>query len=246
MFTLSQNIPFLAFFHLTTHAIFKALLFISVGLSIIISHHQQNTYHKRINTRNRINSTFIIIAILSLTAIPFIGAFLSKDPILEITIYNPPHLLPTLIVMLGATLTVSYRIRLFRSSIYKHSTSIINHTSTFPQCHIDAVLLPLILQSLASVIVPPTFLLTYSYFLPPINLPPSDHFTPLLIIVLGYLLVDSKSKLNLILPTRPTSQYVSPSQTTSHTLFLTSSFPKILHPPSFKFSLTSLQLIDNG
>jgi len=72
------------FFHLLTHACFKALLFICVGCAI---HAVYGTQEFR--TFNRISSTLTLIlftslALLSLIGFPFMSGFFSKDKILEV------------------------------------------------------------------------------------------------------------------------------------------------------------------
>lgn len=83
-FTAIIKLPSLAFFHLCTHATFKALLFVNCGITIrIISGNQdrrQATFTKR---NNAIPSETIKISGIRLIGFPFIAGFYSKDLILE-------------------------------------------------------------------------------------------------------------------------------------------------------------------
>ena len=76
--------PNLAFFHLITHALFKALLFICAGTIIHIEKNNQDI--RLIGNLTRIHirtTTFFNVANLSLCGIPFLAGFYSKDAILE-------------------------------------------------------------------------------------------------------------------------------------------------------------------
>ena len=75
----------LAFFHLLTHALFKALLFICAGAII---HNINNTQDIRLIGGLRIHipltSSCLNIANLALCGMPFLAGFYSKDIILEV------------------------------------------------------------------------------------------------------------------------------------------------------------------
>lgn len=77
------NGPTAAMFHLTTHAFFKALLFLSAGSVILAVHHEQDIW-KMGNLRGKMPVTFwtFLFGALALSGIwPFAG-FYSKDSIL--------------------------------------------------------------------------------------------------------------------------------------------------------------------
>lgn len=103
----------LAFFHLLTHALFKALLFICAG-SII--HNMKNTQDIRlIGGLVKIiplTCTCFNIANLALCGIPFLAGFYSKDLILEIVSLNSVNILIYFLYFLSTGLTVCYSIRL--------------------------------------------------------------------------------------------------------------------------------------
>ena len=100
-----------AMFHLTTHAFFKALLFLGAGAVIVALHHQQNIW-KMGGLRHRMPITFwtFIIATLALCGVPPFSGFFSKDAILELAWDNN---LPLFILTTGvAVLTAFYMTRL--------------------------------------------------------------------------------------------------------------------------------------
>jgi NADH-quinone oxidoreductase subunit L len=77
------NGPTPAMFHLTTHAFFKALLFLAAGSVIMGMHHEQDIWHMG-NLRKKMPITFITFTIgaLALSGIPPFAGFYSKDSIL--------------------------------------------------------------------------------------------------------------------------------------------------------------------
>nr|WBQ42650.1 NADH dehydrogenase subunit 5 [Nereis pelagica] len=84
MFTLSLGLPEIAFFHLITHALFKALLFICAGNMIDIHHHSQDLrLMGNLSNQLPITSTSILIANMALCGTPFLAGFYSKDLIIE-------------------------------------------------------------------------------------------------------------------------------------------------------------------
>jgi NADH-ubiquinone oxidoreductase chain 5 len=87
---LALGLPNLALFHLMTHALFKALLFVCAGSLIHINSHNQDLRTAGIILPQipSISSTFLISNI-ALCGLPFLAAFYSKDIILEIRVYSP-------------------------------------------------------------------------------------------------------------------------------------------------------------
>nr|YP_009699978.1 NADH dehydrogenase subunit 5 [Dermestes tessellatocollis]QEK77724.1 NADH dehydrogenase subunit 5 [Dermestes tessellatocollis]QIA46727.1 NADH dehydrogenase subunit 5 [Dermestes maculatus] len=103
----------LAFFHLLTHALFKALLFMCAG----------NIIHNLLNCQDirfmgglvnhmPLTCTFFNICNLALCGIPFLAGFYSKDLMLEVLSMNYVGMFTYLIFFISTGLTVSYSIRL--------------------------------------------------------------------------------------------------------------------------------------
>jgi len=74
----------LSIFHLTTHAFFKALLFLGAGSVILALHHEQNIWKMgALRARMPITYTTMLLGSLSLCGVPFFSGFYSKDLIIE-------------------------------------------------------------------------------------------------------------------------------------------------------------------
>jgi NADH-ubiquinone oxidoreductase chain 5 len=110
---LSIKISKLAFFHLLTHAIFKALLFICAG-SIIhnILNFQDIRFMGNIIKTLPLTTTIFNIANLTLCGIPFLAGFYSKDLILEYACISNLNILIFYIFYISTGLTVIYSLRL--------------------------------------------------------------------------------------------------------------------------------------
>ena len=105
--------PILSFFHLLSHAFFKAILFICAGIII----HNIKDYQdiRKIGIRyNNLNYciSIIIVANISLCGLPFLRGFYSKDLIIEILIIKGKNLFLFLFIIIGTILTVMYSCRL--------------------------------------------------------------------------------------------------------------------------------------
>nr|YP_010282285.1 NADH dehydrogenase subunit 5 [Layahima weiweii]UHM24948.1 NADH dehydrogenase subunit 5 [Layahima weiweii] len=113
MSILSMGYADLAFFHLLTHALFKALLFMCAG-SII--HNMKNTQDIRLMggliSMMPLTCTCFNIANLALCGMPFLAGFYSKDLILEIVSLNDVNMLIYFLYFLSTGLTVCYSMRL--------------------------------------------------------------------------------------------------------------------------------------
>jgi len=105
--------PTPAMFHLTTHAFFKALLFLSAGSVIIGMHHEQDIWHMG-GLKKKMPVTFwtFTIGALALSGIPPFAGFYSKDSILAQCLDQKNYLLFAVAVFV-AGLTAFYTFRLF-------------------------------------------------------------------------------------------------------------------------------------
>lgn len=106
----------IALFHLFCHSFFKALLFMSAGAIIhsVISESQDIRTYGGFNNYLPFTYTCLLIASLSLIAIPGLTGFYSKDTIIEsiLGIYTISGYCIYWIALLSATLTSLYSIRL--------------------------------------------------------------------------------------------------------------------------------------
>nr|WJW73288.1 NADH dehydrogenase subunit 5 [Pygoluciola sp.] len=109
----------LSFFHLLSHALFKALLFMCAGCMI---HNLMNCQDIRfmgslINFMP-LTCTFFNISNFSLCGLPFLSGFYSKDLILEIMSMNYLNMYIYIIFYISIGLTVSYSLRLCYYSLF--------------------------------------------------------------------------------------------------------------------------------
>jgi NADH-quinone oxidoreductase subunit L len=105
----------IAIFHLTTHAFFKALLFLGAGAVIIALHHEQDM-RKMGGLRRALPITYgtCIVGSLALAGIPPFAGFFSKDAIIEAVAHAtiPGAGLTYVAVLIGVFVTALYSFRL--------------------------------------------------------------------------------------------------------------------------------------
>nr|AVW86107.1 NADH dehydrogenase subunit 5 [Lepidonotopodium sp. YZ-2018] len=125
MSSLGLNLPTLAFFHLITHALFKALLFLAAGSMINFHHHSQDLrFMGNLIFSAPLTSSSLIIANMALCGSPFLAGFYSKDLILETSLYNPTNLLILFLLFTATMMTSAYSIRFLISIIWNSSNSL--------------------------------------------------------------------------------------------------------------------------
>nr|SPP23557.1 NADH dehydrogenase subunit 5 [Protesilaus protesilaus protesilaus] len=113
MSILSMGLSDLAFFHLLTHAMFKALLFMCAGMIIhIMNDIQDIRYMGGISLYVPLTSLCMTISNLSLCGIPFLSGFYSKDLILEMVSMMNLNMLIFFLYYFSTGLTMYYTIRL--------------------------------------------------------------------------------------------------------------------------------------
>jgi len=113
MLVLGLGNPMLSFFHLLSHAFFKAMLFMCAGIII----HNIKDYQdiRKIGiSYNNINFciSIMLIANISLCGLPFLRGFYSKDLIIEILLIKGKNFFLFTLIILGTMLTVLYSCRL--------------------------------------------------------------------------------------------------------------------------------------
>jgi NADH-quinone oxidoreductase subunit L len=103
--------PSPAMYHLTTHAFFKALLFLGAGSVIHALHHEQNIWNMG-DLKKRMPITFwtFLLGTLALSGVPPFSGFFSKDEILVAAAHHNGVLFG--VAVLVATLTTFYMFRL--------------------------------------------------------------------------------------------------------------------------------------
>lgn len=119
MIRLGINILYLSLFHLYTHALFKALLFLCAGIIIHRSNNNQDIRTIGIIFKYApLTTSCLNIANLSLCGAPFLRGFYSKDLILETSLANPTNILIVFLIFLATRITAAYRLRLSFCSLW--------------------------------------------------------------------------------------------------------------------------------
>src|SRR4051812_6116085 len=102
-----------AMFHLTTHAFFKALMFLGSGSVIHGCHHEQDIF-KMGGLSSRMKLTFVTftIGVLAIIGMPFLAGFFSKDAILYLAYEKNTAVFA--ILAFTAVLTALYMVRMWK------------------------------------------------------------------------------------------------------------------------------------
>jgi NADH-quinone oxidoreductase subunit L len=134
------------FFHLTTHAFFKALLFLGAGAAIHAVH--SNNIHDMggLLKRNRLASALFIIGALALAGVPGFAGFFSKDLILEELAAKGAGI-PLGMLVLAAFLTALYMSRVVFIAFLGQPAKADGHLETTPA----SMNLPMLLLGVLSV-----------------------------------------------------------------------------------------------
>ena len=111
-----------AMFHLTTHAFFKALLFLGAGSIIHACHHEQDIF-KMGGLAKKMPWTFaaFTVGVFAIVGMPFFAGFFSKDAILYLARQN--NILVFWVLVFTAVLTAVYMTRLWRITFFGEARS---------------------------------------------------------------------------------------------------------------------------
>lgn len=117
--SLGFNLPHLAFFHILTHALFKALLFICAGSFIGVHLHTQDLrWMGNVTNQMPVATRCVTLANIALCGFPFIAGFYSKDIIIEAAINSPNRIIMLLIAIFRLGLTSFYSVRFSITTIW--------------------------------------------------------------------------------------------------------------------------------
>lgn len=110
----SSGLLHLRFFHLLVHALFKSLLFITIGDIIInINHSQDIRYLSKGSVYTPFSSLIINVSILNLLGVPNMRGYFSKDLVLESINFNTSSIFIILIIYINVIFTYYYSYKLF-------------------------------------------------------------------------------------------------------------------------------------
>nr|QWS05581.1 NADH dehydrogenase subunit 5 [Melanocharis longicauda] len=201
MVTIGLNLPHLAFLHISTHAFFKAMLFLCSG-SIIHSLNGEQDIRKMGGLQKMLPTTTACLTIgnLALMGTPFLAGFYSKDQIIENLNTSYLNAWALLLTLLATSLTAVYTTRM--TLMVQTGFTRIPPLSPINENN-PAVTSPITRLALGSIMA--GFLIT-SYIppmkTPPMTMPLSIKLTALLVTALGIALAMEISKMAqaLIMP----------------------------------------------
>nr|QFG71075.1 NADH dehydrogenase subunit 5 [Zosterops borbonicus] len=194
MVTIGLNLPQLAFFHISTHAFFKAMLFLCSG-SIIHSLNGEQDIRKMGGLQKMLPTTTACLTIgnLALMGTPFLAGFYSKDQIIESLTTSYLNTWALLLTLLATAFTAVYTMRMTimvqtgfvrippLTPVNENNPAV---TSPITRLALGSITAGLIITSY----IPPTKT-------PPMTMPLSIKMTALLVTALGIALALELSKM---------------------------------------------------
>nr|QNS38268.1 NADH dehydrogenase subunit 5 [Zosterops hypoxanthus] len=194
MVTIGLNLPQLAFLHISTHAFFKAMLFLCSG-SIIHSLNGEQDIRKMGGLQKMLPTTTACLTIgnLALMGTPFLAGFYSKDQIIESLTTSYLNTWALLLTLLATAFTAVYTMRM----IIMVQTGFVRIPPLVPVNENNpAVISPITRLALGSI----TAGLIITSYIPPTKTPPmtmplSIKMTALLVTALGIALALELSKM---------------------------------------------------
>nr|WCI19178.1 NADH dehydrogenase subunit 5 [Fejervarya limnocharis] len=187
MVAIGINLPDLAFFHMCSHAFFKAMLFLCSG---VVIHNLGNNQDIRLMgglfKALPITSTCITIGSLALMGTPYMVAFFSKDAIIEAATNSMINTFALLLTLVATSCTAIYSLRMIYATLLKQPR--VTPTTLMFDEPLDAKQ-PLIRLAIGSVIGGPILLwMLFPSFPKEATLPDYVKWTALIITVSSFLL----------------------------------------------------------
>nr|YP_009412984.1 NADH dehydrogenase subunit 5 [Vaejovis smithi]APW29076.1 NADH dehydrogenase subunit 5 [Vaejovis smithi] len=185
MMALSLNLWILAYFHMITHAMFKALLFLCAGF--IIHNTKNNQDIRKMGSLifpSPMIGTAMLVSSLALMGFPFLAGFYSKDLILEQSIQSYFFMFSMFLTIISFGMTMAYSFRLPFLSLMsktKYSKSIMIEES--PKMKMSIFLLAIMATTTGAML---SWLILPSP--PSITLPPLLKLTGVCLVMIGILI----------------------------------------------------------
>nr|YP_009944053.1 NADH dehydrogenase subunit 5 [Dicaeum eximium]QOD95897.1 NADH dehydrogenase subunit 5 [Dicaeum eximium] len=237
MVTVGLNLPELAFLHISTHAFFKAMLFLCSG-SIIHSLNGEQDIRKMGGLQKMMPTTTSCFTIgnLALMGTPFLAGFYSKDQIIESLNTSYLNTWALILTLLATSFTAVYTIRM--TMLVQTGFTRIPPLTPINENN-PAVTEPLTRLALGSIVAG---LLITSFILPtktpPMTMPTYIKVTALVVTILGIIVALEMTKM--------TQTLFLKKQTTSSNFSLSLGyFNPLVHRSSMKSILTGGQTISS-
>nr|YP_010713489.1 NADH dehydrogenase subunit 5 [Barbronia yunnanensis]WDA96190.1 NADH dehydrogenase subunit 5 [Barbronia yunnanensis] len=116
MCSLGLNLPWLTYFHMVVHAMFKALLFICAGILISNYMHSQDLrWMGNLIKYMPMTASCVLVANLAMSGFPFLAAFYSKDAIIELSMFSTHSSVIMVLLYMSVGITSFYGVRFMYS-----------------------------------------------------------------------------------------------------------------------------------
>nr|QOD97207.1 NADH dehydrogenase subunit 5 [Antrostomus carolinensis] len=232
MVTIGLNLPQLAFLHISTHAFFKAMLFLCSG-SIIHNMNGEQDIRKMGGLQKTLPTTTSCLTIgnLALMGTPFLAGFYSKDPIIEALNTSYLNAWALTVTLTATAFTATYTLRM----ILLVQTGFTRIPTTTPMNENNPmVTLPITRLALGSILAG----LLITSFIAPTNTPPMTMPTvtktaAIIVTILGIMLALELSNLTHTLTKPKQNPHLNFSSTLGY-------FNPLAH------RLSSTKLLNNG
>nr|YP_009024165.1 NADH dehydrogenase subunit 5 [Whitmania acranulata]AGL34621.1 NADH dehydrogenase subunit 5 [Whitmania acranulata]QIC20354.1 NADH dehydrogenase subunit 5 [Whitmania acranulata] len=207
MMTLSLNMLDLAYLHMVSHALFKALLFICAGNLIMNFFHSQDLrWMGNLSLQMPLTSLSILLSSMAMGGFPFLSSFYTKDQILELLIYNSWSVSVVVLMYVSIGITVFYSLRfcinlLWMVPMYCVLVSLNENKN---------VAVPMFIMGLMTVCMSCILLWIYPNFYTLVHIDKLVMLMPLFIIFVGFLfaLLWSVMALDVEFPTQLMNNYM--------------------------------------
>nr|QWT71537.1 NADH dehydrogenase subunit 5 [Limnodrilus hoffmeisteri] len=185
MCSIGLNSPTMATFHMITHALFKALLFICAGQLIANHMHGQDLrWMGNLASQNPMTSSSILVANMALCGLPFLAGFYSKDLIMEYMLTSGFNTLMIAMSFMAIGFTTFYSIRFSLLVIW----SPLNHLPLFNPTETYSTMIPMSMMSFMSIIIGSLMLWIMPIQTIPLLMPLSSKIMTISMIMVGMLI----------------------------------------------------------